>query len=478
MDTTEHKTNELNTAGHIANAEPTKSFFIDMLVRDIPLQRAIIDVIDNSIDAAIVNSGGNPDLHGYSIDIIITEEKFVIIDNCGGMSRKTAQDDAFTFGRFSSKPVDTSSKIGNFGVGMKRTIFKLGKYFRFFSCYQGDNFFIEQDIDKWIDQQGKWQFEIKDGCAYPKQPDDWEGVIIEVLRLNDNVKSDFKITQYIRELSNEIGMFLSHYINRGVSISINNDPLKATDIKLFNDDIFCPFKYTYELIPPKSPDKTPVLITISIGLGARGKWDGGWYIFCNNRMIVKADQTEATGWGKEKALGKKYHENFAYFRGIVSFESKNGDLLPWTTTKTGINRDNDIYKNALSKMSIQAIPILEFLDNVALQKSKYSTLKRQQDYDGELDDFMSFGEMLDDSAQKELLSPINIERYTTTITIPQLEQPIVSTKPTVSIQYSVDRNLATSVKKLIQGSSFSNAGYLVFMDYALANNLLESSDDE
>jgi hypothetical protein len=31
-------------------ASPTKEFFIYMLVKDIPLNRAIIDLVDNSVD--------------------------------------------------------------------------------------------------------------------------------------------------------------------------------------------------------------------------------------------------------------------------------------------------------------------------------------------------------------------------------------------------------------------------------------------
>ncbi|MGH9433064.1 MAG: hypothetical protein ACRD3T_16150, partial [Terriglobia bacterium] len=36
----------------LINASPTKEFFISMLTRDIPLTRAIIDLVDNSVDGA------------------------------------------------------------------------------------------------------------------------------------------------------------------------------------------------------------------------------------------------------------------------------------------------------------------------------------------------------------------------------------------------------------------------------------------
>lgn len=41
------------------NANPTKEFFVNMLVRDIQLKQAVIELIDNSIDGAkrIRNTG-------------------------------------------------------------------------------------------------------------------------------------------------------------------------------------------------------------------------------------------------------------------------------------------------------------------------------------------------------------------------------------------------------------------------------------
>ena len=34
------------------NAHPTKAFFVDMITRDIALEQAVLDLVDNSVDAA------------------------------------------------------------------------------------------------------------------------------------------------------------------------------------------------------------------------------------------------------------------------------------------------------------------------------------------------------------------------------------------------------------------------------------------
>ena len=469
----------------IASAAPRKQFFIDMLIRDIPLQRAILDVIDNSIDAAITSLGGDNDLSQYYVNIIINKDKFVIIDNCGGMSRNTARLDAFTFGKTTEQIVIKASRIGNFGVGMKRTIFKLGRYFRFLSSYDSDSFHIEQDIDDWISKPDLWQFQIKDGLAEVKEkyslPAQWKGVIIEVTRLNENVAIDFESHVYTIQLIKEVEMFLSYFLTRGIQININGTPLSGTRLKLFSSEIFPPSIIKHSILGgPMSPRYGAPLVSISIviGLSEREKWDGGWYIYCNNRMIVKADQSEITGWGKNQPLGRKYHETYAYFRGIVFFESTNGDLLPWTTTKIGLNTDSSIYKNALSLMTKQAIPVLSFLDSVANQRSKIKQMKDVGPQTEEYDNILSYGEVLDKAAQDNELAPLNLSNYTEKITFPNLSIPAFFEQTKIRIQYSVGREIASKVKNHLEVSSFASVGLQTFMAYAVANDLIEEYDDE
>ncbi len=68
------------------NAAPTKAFFVDMLVRDIPLEQAVLDLVDNSIDGAKRMDGA--DFQGRKIEIEISGDRFRILDNCGGFGRK------------------------------------------------------------------------------------------------------------------------------------------------------------------------------------------------------------------------------------------------------------------------------------------------------------------------------------------------------------------------------------------------------
>ena len=105
------------------NASPTKEFFIYMLTRDIPLTRAVLDLVDNSVDGARkMRQAG--DFNGLWVRIELDGVHFKIADNCGGIPVDIARNYAFRFGRPKDAPAVPGS-VGQFGVGMKRTFFKL-----------------------------------------------------------------------------------------------------------------------------------------------------------------------------------------------------------------------------------------------------------------------------------------------------------------------------------------------------------------
>src|SRR5579859_2976462 len=130
-------------ADNIIKASPTKEFFIDMLTRDIPLGRAIIDLVDNSIDGAkTIRSDEN--YGGLFVELTLNKDNFIIKDNCGGFLLDVAQRYAFRFGR-PPKEKFVEHSIGRFGVGMKRALFKMGKHFIVESKRSKDHFIVEVD---------------------------------------------------------------------------------------------------------------------------------------------------------------------------------------------------------------------------------------------------------------------------------------------------------------------------------------------
>ena len=119
------------------NAYPKKEFFLRYLVRDISLEDCIMDLVDNAVDSLIrrkkVNvserilySKVSKSDHIPYVRITLSNDKFEIVDNCGGISRQNALNDTFLFGH---EGAVRGSRLGVYGIGMKRALFKIGRKF-------------------------------------------------------------------------------------------------------------------------------------------------------------------------------------------------------------------------------------------------------------------------------------------------------------------------------------------------------------
>jgi len=216
------------------DASPTKDFFIDMLTRDIGLEHAIIDLIDNSIDGALTLRP-NEDFKGLWIKITINENEFKIEDNCGGFSLVTAQKYAFKFGRPSTRP-DVDHSVGRFGVGMKRALFKMGNHFIVESRHTIDHFSVEVDVKKWsANDQTNWNFEYLDGGNLLTAEN---GTCIIVDQLHNSIKSQFRISSYLNYLKKEIEKKHEINLSKGIQISLNGENMGSNPVLLsFSDKL-------------------------------------------------------------------------------------------------------------------------------------------------------------------------------------------------------------------------------------------------
>ena len=94
-------------------------------------------------------------------------------------------------------------------------------------------------------------------------------------------------------------------------------------------------------------------------------------MICNGRMVVEADQTNLTGWGEAedtKVLAPKYHNQFARFRGYVFFDCEDAGLLPWNTTKTGVDADSPLFMGTRLKMVSTMRPVIDFLNELDAER--------------------------------------------------------------------------------------------------------------
>lgn len=425
------------------NASPSKGFFISMISRDINVNDAILELVDNSVDSAIKHSNSHIGFNDYRIKITISGNMFVIDDNCGGMSLNTAINQAFTFGRQEdAERIDFST--GVFGIGMKRALFKMGRKFRISSCDGKHYFEIDIDVDDW-EKDEKWNFEFRVVEDYSKEKH-LIGTKIEITNLYEGIKTDFESYAFLSELESKYKAYLASYLEKGLQVMINGIKIMPSLNSLIKDENCKPVFEEFSRVM----NGTEVKVGIVAGMSDKGfPDDAGWYIYCNNRLIVVADKSNKTGWEEDNT--PKFHPTYARFRGFVFFESKDARNLPWNTTKTGIDTSSPIYIAAKKRMKTAFAKVSDVLKKI---KNIESEQKREE------------VEEIIDSMEKCQVSVSNYKEITTGLSSEFVtkftEFPKKSTNPEVNISYKRIRSDVTKVMSVLGVESYRSVGELTF----------------
>lgn len=353
------------------NAHPTKEFFIGMLTDDIQLERAILDLVDNSVDAARVQRGDGS-LDGLSIRLRLSDDEFVIEDNCGGFTPKTARGHAFRFGR----PRDVTPEqyaTGQYGIGMKRALFKLGNQFEIRSETTNTLLVVEEDVIAWSEREDDWSFAFstEEVNHTPDDPDE-VGTTIKVRELHPEVLESFSSPRFVDGLRRAISEGHSLRLEKGLVITVGGIPVDFEPATLSQSSTIRPAHRSvlFEQVGPIDATETPVGVEIYVGPSDAHPVGSGWNVYCNGRQVLNADKTIVTGWGEREGIRfPLWHNQYTGFRGYVFFECSRTELLPWNTTKTGVNRDSVVYRAARVEMLTLARPVIDF----------YNQLKQESD---------------------------------------------------------------------------------------------------
>ncbi|WP_433619277.1 ATP-binding protein [Paenibacillus cellulositrophicus] len=333
-------------------ASPTKELFIDMITKDISLEMAIAELVDNSIDGALtsIKRKKAEHLNSFIIKIIVNEDEFSIVDNCGGFDVDAAKEYAFRFGRPSDiKPKENS--VGRFGVGMKRSIFKIGEEILVHSKTEDSLFDIKIDVNDWKKDPDDWTFSFQNYNIETHRPFNETVTSITIHKLYPGVQDKFTDPQFITELINVLTSRNEMFINNGLSLDVNGIQIVAQPQKLLFSERIKPAYLEKEI--------NSVQVKVVAGVTENGyPSKAGWYIYCNDRLIVDSDRTTITGWGDG---APKFHPTFARFRGYLYFYSNDPTLLPWNTTKTNVDLENMIFNSVREDLIRVMKPILDFL---------------------------------------------------------------------------------------------------------------------
>lgn len=329
-----------------------------MLIRDIEVIPAIIDLVDNSADGAkrLRPEPGEDRYKGLCVDIEVSPERFVIHDNCGGMGVDLARDYAFRFGRVedATGPI---GEVGQFGIGMKRSLFKLGQKFTVESATANSRFSLPVAVPDWTSETvSDWSFrfdELEEGIKVAKAR---RGTKIIVEDLHDLVKEDFGQTRFINRLRRDIAVRELRLLQQGLEIKVNGTPLVASAPILLASNDLSPIHMERHLTVNGSTLNLQLWAGLAESAGDdddvddaekyRQEAPAGWYLFCNDRLLLYADKGRLTGWGNEAAA---YHPQYGRFRGYVLLEG-DSRYMPWNTTKTGVDEDSRVFREVQNDM--------------------------------------------------------------------------------------------------------------------------------
>jgi len=334
----------------VIHADATKDFFVKMITRDISLRDCIFDLLDNAIDGArrTPATGSGSQFAHHKIKLSFDSEHFRIEDNCGGIKLSDAIDYAFHFGRKPHSPADVRGGIGLYGIGMKRAIFKIGKYCEVVSHAADASFKVILDVPDW-EAQTSWDFEYADVTPIADK-----GASISITKLNDGILQMLGDPGFKNELVKDIARDYAFFIHQGLQIEVCDSIVPSYKFQLVTSDQVAPAVETY--------DDDGVSVRILVGLVDALPDDipdelrptdverYGWFVICNDRMGLAADKTERTVWGDDDF--KVWHPQYNGFAGFVFFYSEDQSKLPWTTTKRELDAASPLYRRAISKMKI------------------------------------------------------------------------------------------------------------------------------
>jgi hypothetical protein len=355
-------------------AGPVKRFFIDILTRDISLSAAILDLVDNSVDSAR-SLRGDGDLAGLQIRIEISPERFSITDNCAGISVQDAKDYVFRLGR--PPGVDgVDGSIGQFGVGMKRALFKLGHAFQVDSRTAESHFVVDVDIVQW-EQQPNWTIPLTE---YANEASSDTGTAIVVDPVDQRSSAALMDLITTGDLQKELASRHRIAIERGLFITVNGAEVVAEKTILAVADDAANLYPLVDRFEETDLDGNRVEVKIYAGVFAtqtsptdaepedalNAEGGAGWYVFANDRLLIKADRDRLTGWGTGKHGLPIFHNQYARFRGYVFMSAVRPSALPWNTTKTGVEVDDSVWiaiRRRMITAGRQVIPFLNLLKN-------------------------------------------------------------------------------------------------------------------
>ncbi len=336
-----------------------------MLTRDISLEYAILDLLDNCVDgiqrsARIRTLQKKKPYDGYWAKINISSDQFRIEDNCGGIPW-SMHEYAFRMGRLKKEVDSTRRMVGTYGIGMKRAIFKIGQECTV-ATHSRDRSYTVRFSPEWMKDEDQWDIEATE---IPKSRA--MGTTVTITQLHKSIGTELGSKVFRDTLRKSVATHYAYIMQKGFAVYVNGQKVPPKKIRLLFEEAtrqtakregIRPFIYTttheevevFLAVGFTSP--IPSKEEVDDGLvNNREKYSSegaGWTVICNDRTVLYCDKTPLTGWGVSGV--PQYHTQFVAISGIVLFNAADASCLPTTTTKRGIDASSHLYMQIRDKM--------------------------------------------------------------------------------------------------------------------------------
>lgn len=324
----------------LVNFGMEQRYVFDVLTSDISTADSLFDLIDNSIDAARRDIGSTKQTasptglpvsyEGYFVDILISQERIEIRDNCQGMEEHLLADKAFRLGARHEQ----SYSIGIYGVGLIRAFWKLGNTGSLLTDTGTESFELNFSKKQILDEESPL-IPAKRGASSGRKTNN-----LIISDISEEAFLDVSDPEWIAYFRERVRRVFGLCIRKGLSIRVNDAPISEFGPRIRND--------INDLSTKRNLQTTDgVLVEIETGVHEQYLFAGepghsadknklltkefGWYIVCNDRIVLVADLSEKVGWTKV------WHSEYNGFVGWAHFISSDPKLLPWDSKKTDIS---------------------------------------------------------------------------------------------------------------------------------------------
>lgn len=306
------------------NAVPTKRLYLS-IISDYDITLALCELIDNALDNW--TKGGRSGKLSIALTMNVAQQTITVSDDAGGVKKEELRN-IVSPGATSNAPTDAT--IGIFGVGTKRAVVALAQEVKIRTRHgTGSTYQVEFD-DDWLNIED-WDLPLYEVTQIPDGH-----TIVDLVRLRNKIS-----TETIDEVREHLSSTYARFLGTNVEISLNGSKIEPTTFEnwAFPPD-FAPRLYTGNL--PLAGGKT-VQVEVKAGLMKESSPSGGEYgvyIYCNDRLVVRALKSYDVGF--TKGIAGLPHPQLAIMRVIVSFKGE-AQHMPWNSSKSDLNPKHFVF---------------------------------------------------------------------------------------------------------------------------------------